>query len=78
MMTAVLAEGRTVLKNCAMEPEIPTLAEYLNRCGAKIKGAGTPTIEIDGVEKISAADFKVIPDRIEAGTFVIMGLLTNS
>ena len=78
IMTAVLAEGKTILQNCAMEPEIPALADYLNRCGAKIKGAGTPTIEIDGVDKISASEFKVIPDRIEAGTFVIMGLLTQS
>jgi UDP-N-acetylglucosamine 1-carboxyvinyltransferase len=78
MMTAVLAEGKTILQNCAMEPEISVLADYLNKCGAKIKGAGTPTIEIDGVEKISGSDFYVIPDRIEAGTFVMMGLLTNS
>lgn len=78
MMTAVLAQGKTILKNCAMEPEIPALAEYLNKCGAKIKGAGTSIIEIEGVEKIGAGEFKVIPDRIEAGTFVIMGLLTNS
>lgn len=78
MMTAVLAKGKTVLKNCAMEPEIPALADYLNRCGAKIKGAGTPTIEIEGVEKISGGEFEVIPDRIETGTFVMMGLLANS
>jgi len=73
-----LAEGKTILQNCAMEPEIPALAEYLNNCGAKIKGAGTSVIEIEGVEKISASNFKVIPDRIETGTFVIMGLLTKS
>jgi len=78
MMTAVLAEGKTILQNCAMEPEIPALAEYLNRCGAKIIGAGTATIEIEGVNHISGSDFYVIPDRIEAGTFVMMGLLTNS
>jgi len=78
MITAVLAEGKTTLRNCAMEPEIPALAEYLNKCGAKIKGAGTATIEIEGVEKITGSDFYVIPDRIETGTFVIMGLLTNS
>jgi UDP-N-acetylglucosamine 1-carboxyvinyltransferase len=78
MMTAVLAEGKTILKNCAMEPEIPALADYLNSCGAKIKGAGTATIEIEGVEKIGGGEFKVIPDRIEAGTFVIMGLLLKS
>jgi len=78
MMTAVLAEGKTILENCAMEPEIPVLAEYLNKCGAKITGAGTSKIEIIGVDKISGGEFNVIPDRIEAGTFVIMGLLTNS
>lgn len=78
MITAVLAEGKTVLENCAMEPEIPALAEYLNACGAKISGAGTSTITIEGVNKISAGDFEVIPDRIETGTFVMMGLLTGS
>lgn len=78
MMTAMLAEGKTILQNCAMEPEIPSLADYLNRCGAKIKGAGTSTIEIEGVKKIGAGEFEVIPDRIEAGTFVIMGLLLES
>ncbi len=78
MMTAVLAEGKTVLKNCAMEPEIKSLADYLNYNGAKISGAGTPTIVIKGTEKISAGTFKVIPDRIEAGTFVMMGLLCKS
>lgn len=78
IMTAVLAEGKTVLRNCAMEPEIPALAEYLNNCGAKIRGAGTSTIEIQGVDKLSGGEFRVIPDRIEAGTFVMMGFLTNS
>jgi UDP-N-acetylglucosamine 1-carboxyvinyltransferase len=78
MMTAVLAKGKTVLKNCAIEPEISVLAEYLNQCGAKIRGAGTSTIEIEGVKEIGGGEFKVIPDRIEAGTFVMMGLLTGS
>lgn len=78
MMTAVLAEGKTTLKNCAMEPEIKSLADYLNDHGARISGAGTPTITIEGVEKISAGTFKVIPDRIEAGTFIMMGLLCKS
>ncbi len=78
MMTAVLAEGKTILNNCAMEPEIPALADYLNKCGAKIKGAGSHTIEIEGVEKIHGSYFDVIPDRIEAGTFVVMGLATQS
>ncbi len=78
MMTAVLLKGQTILRNCAMEPEIPVLAEYLNQCGAKISGAGTPTITIQGVEKISGGEFEVIPDRIEAGTFLMMGLATDS
>ncbi len=78
MMTAVLAKGKTILKNCAMEPEIPVLVEYLNKCGAKISGAGTSTIIIDGVGKISGGEFEVIPDRIETGTFLMMGLVTDS
>lgn len=78
MMTAVLASGRTTLKNCAMEPEISYLADYLNSCGAKISGAGTPTIIIDGVQKIGAAKTELIPDRIEAGTFAILAASTNS
>lgn len=78
MMTAVLAKGTTELKNAAMEPEIPALAEYLNAHGAEIYGAGTPNIIIKGVDRMSAGEYKVIPDRIEAGTFAIMGVLTNS
>jgi len=75
MITAVLAEGETILENAAMEPEIPALAEFLNRCGAKITGAGTPTIKIKGVKKIGGGRMKLIPDRIETGTFVILGAL---
>lgn len=78
MMTSVLAEGVTVLRNCAMEPEISVLADYLNKCGAKIKGAGTSTITIQGVKSINAGDFDVIPDRIETGTFAIMAAVTRS
>lgn len=78
MMTACLAEGTTTIINAAMEPEIPALADYLNRCGARITGAGTPQITIIGVDKLSGAEYTCIPDRIEAGSFVIMGLLTNS
>ncbi|MFA5124348.1 MAG: UDP-N-acetylglucosamine 1-carboxyvinyltransferase [Patescibacteria group bacterium] len=78
MMTATLAEGVTQIINAAMEPEIPALADYLNSCGAKITGAGTPVITIEGVKKISGGKCQLIPDRIEAGTFVIMGLLTGS
>ena len=78
MMTAVLAQGTTILKNCAMEPEIKALADYLNSQGAKIEGAGTPTIIIEGVEKISAGDFTIIPDRIETGSFAILAAATKS
>jgi UDP-N-acetylglucosamine 1-carboxyvinyltransferase len=77
MMTAVLAEGETVLCNAAMEPEIPALAQFLNRCGAKIEGAGTPTIRIRGVKKIGGGKLELIPDRIEAGTFAILGALAG-
>src|SRR3989338_2381639 len=78
IMTAVLAEGETIIKNAAMEPEIIALADYLNAQGARIRGAGTPTIIINGVKQISGGTYTVIPDRIEAGTFIILGLLTNS
>lgn len=78
MMTAVLARGKTKLKNCAMEPEIKALADYLNSRGAKISGAGTPTIEIEGVDKITAGDFRVIPDRIETGSLAILAAATKS
>lgn len=78
MMTACLAAGETKIINAAMEPEIPELAAYLNRCGAKIKGAGTPEITVQGVAKIGADQYQLIPDRIEAGSLAIMGLITNS
>jgi len=78
MMTACLAEGTTTIINAAMEPEIPALADYLNKCGAKITGAGTPQITITGVDKLSAGTYELIPDRIEAGSFVMLGLATNS
>jgi UDP-N-acetylglucosamine 1-carboxyvinyltransferase len=77
MMAAVLAEGRTVLKNAAMEPEIVSLAEFLISCGAKIRGAGTPTIEIEGGSLLRAGgrELHIIPDRIEMGTFMLLGAL---
>ncbi|OGY44659.1 MAG: UDP-N-acetylglucosamine 1-carboxyvinyltransferase [Candidatus Buchananbacteria bacterium RIFCSPHIGHO2_02_FULL_40_13] len=78
MMTACLAEGLTTIINAAMEPEIPALADYLNNCGAKIKGAGTPWITIEGVDRLSAGEYELIPDRIEAGSFIMLGLATNS
>lgn len=78
MMTACLTEGVTILKNCAMEPEIPALADFLNSIGAKIEGAGTPTIKIKGVKKLGGGEYRLIPDRIEAGTFAIMAAASKS
>ncbi len=71
MMAAVFAEGTTVLENCAREPEIVDLANFLNKAGAKIEGAGTPMITIHGVSSLSEVEYSVMPDRIEAGTFLI-------
>lgn len=78
IMTACLAEGTTILRNCAMEPEIEALVDYLNKQGAKIKGAGSPTITIKGVKKLSAGICNIIPDRIEAGSFAILAAASNS
>ncbi|MCX6794526.1 MAG: UDP-N-acetylglucosamine 1-carboxyvinyltransferase [Candidatus Falkowbacteria bacterium] len=78
MMTACLIPGKSVLGNCAMEPEIEALADYLNSQGAKISGAGTPTIIIEGVEALKAGVFDIIPDRIETGSFAIMAAATGS
>ncbi|MDD4941241.1 MAG: UDP-N-acetylglucosamine 1-carboxyvinyltransferase [Candidatus Omnitrophica bacterium] len=77
MMAASLAKGRTVIEAAACEPEVWDLAEVLIGMGAKIKGHGTPIIEIDGVKSLRGVDHTVIPDRIEAGTFVIAGLITG-
>ncbi len=78
IMASSFAKGQTILKNCACEPEIESLANFLNSCGAKIKGAGTPFITIDGVKKIKGGEYKTIPDRIEAGTFAILAVATKS
>ncbi len=78
MMTACLVKGKTILRNCAMEPEIVALANYLNSQGAIIKGAGTPTMEIEGVSKISAGTCNIIPDRLETGSFALMAAATKS
>jgi len=77
MMTAVLADGKTTLKNCATEPEIKDLADFLNLCGANITGAGTSTIEIEGGDllRTNGKEHRVIPDRIETGSFLILGAL---
>ncbi|WP_027163420.1 UDP-N-acetylglucosamine 1-carboxyvinyltransferase [Mesorhizobium sp. WSM1293] len=77
MMAAALAKGETVLENAACEPEIVNLAECLNAMGAKISGAGTPTIAIDGVESLSGARVRVIPDRIETGTYAMAVAMTG-
>src|ERR1700723_1632431 len=77
LTAAVLAEGETVLENCALEPEIPDLANLLIKMGAKIEGAGTPTIRVQGVESLHGATHSVIPDRIEAGTFLVAGVITG-
>ena len=77
LMAATLAEGETVMQNCAREPEVADLADLLNKMGARIEGAGTPTIRIKGVPKLHGAKHSIIPDRIEAATFIIAGALTG-
>ncbi|RNB82659.1 UDP-N-acetylglucosamine 1-carboxyvinyltransferase [Brevibacillus panacihumi] len=77
MMAAALAEGTTVIENAAEEPEIVDLANYLNRMGAKIRGAGTGSIRIEGVESLVGCTHCVIPDRIEAGTFMVAAAITG-
>jgi UDP-N-acetylglucosamine 1-carboxyvinyltransferase len=75
LMAAVLARGTTVIENAAIEPEITQLAEFLIAMGARINGAGTSRLEIEGVDTLHAADIETIPDRIEAGTFLVAGAL---
>lgn len=77
LMAATLAEGETILQNCAREPEVADLAALLNKMGAKIEGAGTPTIHVKGVTRLKGAKHRIIPDRIEAGTFLIAGAMTG-
>ena len=77
LMAATLAEGESVLENCAREPEVVDLAALLNKMGARIEGAGTHTIRVHGVERLGGARHRIIPDRIEAGTFVIAAALTG-
>ncbi len=78
MMTACLAQGETILENCALEPEISALADFLNAQGAKISGAGTPTITIAGVDRLEGGTCDIIPDRIETGSFACLAAATNS
>ena len=77
MMAATLAKGQTVIENAAMEPEISNLAEFLNQMGAHISGIGTNRLVIEGVEELFPANGSVIPDRIEAGTFLVAGAITG-
>lgn len=77
MMAATLAHGETILRNAAREPEVLDLAELLIKMGAKIEGAGTSTIRIEGVKELHGAEHTIIPDRIEAGTFLVAGAITG-
>lgn len=78
MMAATLADGETTLENAAQEPEVVDLANFCRAMGAKIRGAGTKTIVISGVPSLHSIDYSIIPDRIEAGTFLIAGAITHS
>src|SRR3989442_4340307 len=78
MMAATLAKGTTTIHNAAREPEVRDLAELLNKMGARVRGAGTPTIQIEGVEALGGAQHTIIPDRIETGTFIVAGAITKS
>lgn len=77
MMAATLANGTTVMENCAKEPEIVDLANFLNKMGAKVRGAGTGTIRIEGVDVLFGCEHHIIPDRIEAGTFMVASAITG-
>src|SRR5438876_1471596 len=77
LMAAALAEGETLMQNCACEPEVADLADLLNKMGAKIEGAGTSTIRVKGVSTLHGAKHRIIPDRIEAGTFILAGAVTG-
>ena len=77
MMAATLARGKTVIENAAREPEVVDLAGFLTAMGARISGAGTDTIEIEGCERLGACEYQVLPDRIETGTFLVAGAITG-
>jgi len=77
VMAATLAEGQTIIENAAREPEVVDLIDCLNQMGARIAGAGTDTLVIDGVERLHGADYRVLPDRIEAGTYLVAGAITG-
>jgi len=77
LMAATLADGETIMQNCAREPEVADLADLLNKMGANIEGAGTSTIRVKGVSKLNGARHRICPDRIEAGTFILAAALTG-
>jgi UDP-N-acetylglucosamine 1-carboxyvinyltransferase len=77
MMAAALADGETVIENAAREPEVVDLADFLNAMGAKVRGAGTDRIVIEGVEKLHGTSYDVLPDRIEGGTYLVAGAITG-
>lgn len=77
MTTATLAKGMTIIQNAAIEPEVTTLAEFLNRMGARIEGAGTATITIQGVESLRPCEFRIPSDRLQAGTYLLAGAMTK-
>lgn len=78
MMAATLADGETIIENAAQEPEVADLANFCRAMGARIRGAGTNTIVVSGVPKLHSVDYSIIPDRIEAGTFLVAGAITAS
>lgn len=78
MMAATLAEGETTIENAAQEPEVMDLANFCNSMGARIRGAGTNTITISGVTRLHSTDYSIIPDRVEAGTYLVAGAITHS
>jgi UDP-N-acetylglucosamine 1-carboxyvinyltransferase len=78
LMAATLAKGTTVMRNCAVEPEIDSLIDFLKKMGAKIEGKGTRTLTVKGVKELFPVGMEMMPDRIEAGTFLIAGAITNS
>ena len=77
LMAAALADGETILENVAREPEVVDLANFLTACGARIEGAGSGTIHVRGVSRLHGCDYTIMPDRIEAGTFVVAAAITN-
>ncbi len=77
MMAATLAQGETIIENAAREPEVVDLANFLNRMGARVQGAGTDTVVIQGVDRLVGTEYEVLPDRIEAGTYLVAGAITG-